>query len=324
MSPALPGWPGGDPAGVRRGADAWDELASTLRRIADDLQPVGRNTASWWSGSAADAYRTAWARFSSTLDTAGAPIRHIAGEMRVAASRIERAQHLYEAAVAGGAVLAVATLGAGLLVDAEVAAGAEAALLGMSEWLNVALASALRVAGSALLRLQVEALIRFGPMAVPLTAGLASGAATALSGDRNPEDVLLNMWAGFEAGGGTGGRRGVGTGSGDELDEAAPPGLFDSSLARPTVEDSGLNNLVSDLYHGEGSPRQIGTGSTADAVRNELRTGLPTEGTWHMQKAEQYVVALNRWVANHPDAAASDITAARLLLQDLTDALEGK
>lgn len=43
-----------------------------------------------------------------------------------------------------------------------------------------------------------------------------------------------------------------------------------------------LRNIVNDLYHQEGS---VGTGSTADALRYEFRTGNLVKGRSHMQKA---------------------------------------
>jgi hypothetical protein len=48
-------------------------------------------------------------------------------------------------------------------------------------------------------------------------------------------------------------------------------------LPIPQVLEPKLKNLVNDLYKGAKTPKPYGTGSTADAVRNELLTGLPTE-----------------------------------------------
>ena len=89
------------------------------------------------------------------------------------------------------------------------------------------------------------------------------------------------------------------------------------------VTDAKLQNYVNDLYKGEGSPDQIGTGSTADALRNELRTGQPTEGVFHAMKAEQYINGLPNWLRKNPNASAEDIYAAEGMLQDLIAALSG-
>lgn len=64
-------------------------------------------------------------------------------------------------------------------------------------------------------------------------------------------------------------------------------------LPIPHVTNPKLANLVRDLYKGALTRNPIGTGSTADAVRNELKTRLPTGGTWHSDKARQYINALS-------------------------------
>jgi hypothetical protein len=94
-------------------------------------------------------------------------------------------------------------------------------------------------------------------------------------------------------------------------------------VVKPTVSERKLQNLISDLYKGEGAAGQIGTGSTADAIRNELATGLPTKGRFHSTKGRQYVTALERWLTNNPSASAADRTAARQVLDDLRLALGG-
>ena len=55
----------------------------------------------------------------------------------------------------------------------------------------------------------------------------------------------------------------------------------------PKVTNPKLANLVNDLYKGARGPNTIGTGSTADAIRNELATGLPTHGVFHSKLAAQ-------------------------------------
>jgi hypothetical protein len=94
-----------------------------------------------------------------------------------------------------------------------------------------------------------------------------------------------------------------------------------SDLAKPSVEDPKLQNLVNDLYKGKGSPNQLGSGSTADAIRNEIATGHATENVFHAQKGEQYLNALNNWLGKNPSASAQDIDSAQKLLNDLKDSL---
>lgn len=67
---------------------------------------------------------------------------------------------------------------------------------------------------------------------------------------------------------------------------------FALSIKKPVVSDPQLKNIVRDLYKGLGMPKTIGTGSTADAIRNEVATGKPTYNTWHTEKGTQYMRAL--------------------------------
>ncbi len=101
-------------------------------------------------------------------------------------------------------------------------------------------------------------------------------------------------------------------------------GLSPFSVVRPTnVSDSGLQNLVKYIYHGEGRLGQIGTGSTADAIRNEIRTGQPTSGVWHgLYKGPEGISALNNWLRKNPSASSTDRSIANNLLRDLTDAMQ--
>jgi type VI secretion system secreted protein VgrG len=96
------------------------------------------------------------------------------------------------------------------------------------------------------------------------------------------------------------------------------------SNAIPAVNDPKLKNLVSDLYKGAHSKNPVGSGSTADAVRNELVSGKPTHGVFHSEKAKQYVSALEKWLAKNPNATSSDRAVAENLKRDLVDALQGK
>ena len=63
---------------------------------------------------------------------------------------------------------------------------------------------------------------------------------------------------------------------------------------------------MNDLYKGAKGQNPIGTGSTADAVRNELTTGLATHGKFHSQKAQEYINALNNWQRRNPNASDYD------------------
>jgi RHS repeat-associated protein len=91
----------------------------------------------------------------------------------------------------------------------------------------------------------------------------------------------------------------------------------------PKVANPKLANLVTDLYKGARGPKPIGTGSTADAIRHELATGLPTHGYYHSDKGRQYINALNNWLRKNPNADYYDRVVAESLRMDLEAALQG-
>jgi hypothetical protein len=99
--------------------------------------------------------------------------------------------------------------------------------------------------------------------------------------------------------------------------------LVAKALPIPKVTDPKLGNLVNDLYKGAKVPNPIGAGSTADAVRNELATGLATNGKFHYQKAQEYINALSNWQKNTPNASQYDQMVAESLKRDLQSALGG-
>lgn len=95
-------------------------------------------------------------------------------------------------------------------------------------------------------------------------------------------------------------------------------------VPRPSVVDPDLNNLVQDLYKGAETKTPIGTGSTADAIRHEARTGESVGGKFHTQKGQDYARALEKWLLRHPEAAPADRVAAQAMLDDLRKALAGQ
>jgi filamentous hemagglutinin len=94
-----------------------------------------------------------------------------------------------------------------------------------------------------------------------------------------------------------------------------------SRMTKPVVADVGLQALISELYR---SGAKVGTGSTADAVRQELQTGNPVGGVFHSQKAQDYSRALQTWLDTSPTASFSDRSAAQNVLNDMQNALKGK
>jgi hypothetical protein len=80
---------------------------------------------------------------------------------------------------------------------------------------------------------------------------------------------------------------------------------------------------VENLYSGTDNPTRVGTGTTSDAVRYELATGLPTGGKFHSIKAQETINGLQRWLRNQPGASYPDRLVAQSLLDDLLSALGG-
>jgi RHS repeat-associated protein len=107
------------------------------------------------------------------------------------------------------------------------------------------------------------------------------------------------------------------------------PGQSPYAVARPqNISDSKLKNIIGAIYKAEGKPGQTGTGSTADAIRNELLTGQPTKGVFHaIHAGPERIRSLQKWLAdniNNPNAASTDIAAAQAVLQDLLAAMAGR
>jgi hypothetical protein len=95
----------------------------------------------------------------------------------------------------------------------------------------------------------------------------------------------------------------------------------EGALTTPRVGSAKLQNLVDDLYKGTANPGRVGTGTTADAIRYELRTGDQVFGRSHVQKGEDYVRGLENWLKRNPQADYHDRLVARSLADDLLDAL---
>ena len=94
-----------------------------------------------------------------------------------------------------------------------------------------------------------------------------------------------------------------------------------------TAKNARLRNIIENLWR-DGA--ETGSGSAMDAVRNELKTGLPTKGKFHTQKlniaANGLRNSLNRRGgpgAQLPQLSPQDASIARYLLNDIHNALHG-
>ena len=93
------------------------------------------------------------------------------------------------------------------------------------------------------------------------------------------------------------------------------------NMEKPKVHDQELKELVDELYK-PGS--EVGSGSTADALRHEKLTGELVGGKDHLQKSLDRVNQLEKWIRNHENTtriSAQDKQTAKNLLKDLRNAL---
>ena len=100
-----------------------------------------------------------------------------------------------------------------------------------------------------------------------------------------------------------------------------PLDRYDSAtgMEKPAVSNPNLQNLVDKNYRTNGT---VGSGSTADAVREEIRTGRPVGGvSGHTQKANEQIGKLKDWIRDNPNASAQDIRSAENMIIDMDDAL---
>jgi RHS repeat-associated protein len=116
-------------------------------------------------------------------------------------------------------------------------------------------------------------------------------------------------------------------GNADEVG-AASPGAHEAYkdglraiMSKPAVSDPSLARLIDELYRPNAT---VGSGSTADAVRQELATGQPVGGAFHSQKAEDSIRSLGRWLSNNPTASPGDRAAAENVIKDMKNALGGR
>jgi hypothetical protein len=96
--------------------------------------------------------------------------------------------------------------------------------------------------------------------------------------------------------------------------------ILRAAMERPHVVDSELSSLMDELYR---PGAQVGSGSTAAAVRAEAATGASVGGKLHAQKAADYSRALERWLAKNPTASPGDRAAAENVLREMQNALGG-
>lgn len=79
----------------------------------------------------------------------------------------------------------------------------------------------------------------------------------------------------------------------------APFAAAVAAKMQPAME-AGPAKIAYPLFHG--GVQEI-PGGAAGAIRNELRTGAPTAGRFHMQKGAEEIGNLEKWLSSNPNAS---------------------
>jgi hypothetical protein len=82
------------------------------------------------------------------------------------------------------------------------------------------------------------------------------------------------------------------------------------TMAKPAVANPELAEIVEKLYRDH---PEIGSGSTAAAIRNELATGMATKGTRHLTAGHERMNMLAKWFENQKELAKAIAKKARKL-----------
>jgi hypothetical protein len=82
-----------------------------------------------------------------------------------------------------------------------------------------------------------------------------------------------------------------------------------------------LRNMINDLYRPDPLGKQVGNGSTADAIRFERETGILLSKSGHFAKGYQYITGLERLIGSG-QLAGKDLEIAKEIVADLKDALK--
>ncbi|MBF4161544.1 WXG100-like domain-containing protein [Nocardioides acrostichi] len=149
MAFGLPGWPGGDPEGIRETARAWDALADDISQAVDAADKVIVAELEQQKGAAKNGFVKIWDTYAENQRTGAENARTIAENLRTVAEKIDEAHTKYEhimeglaAAAAVGIVVGIFTFGIGDAVADTAAIGAAAtAIASLLEELGVTIAA---------------------------------------------------------------------------------------------------------------------------------------------------------------------------------------
>ena len=127
---------------------------------------------------------------------------------------------------------------------------------------------------------------------------------------------------GGPSGGNPGGSGGNGSGGNanpqNRVQHEAMKAQMRQDMEKPIAQDPKVQTVIDNFYR---RGAEVGSGSTAAAIRHELSTGNLVNGRSHLEKGQQNIVFLERWLRNNSTAAPGDRAAIENIVHDLNDAL---
>lgn len=287
-------WPGADVSLLREAAHAWRRASSAVAPLVDHV----------------DIATTMIERQRSpeipTALAALADLRSLVVDTAVEVEAVGVACEDYAAAADDTHDRTRALLAevAGMLVEG---AAVSVIIGGLTGGLG---ASASAAAAAARIRAQA-------PRFHALLVGLRATVAAAGSRLRTAQDTLRDLRERLD--------RYAKLGVRDERGEIRHPlgwGLRDPVPGRPKPEvgDAKLQNYVDQLFKGVLQPSRTGDGTTMDAIRYELATGLTVQNRRHIIKGQETLRGLENWLRRNPEPSADRAIASRLA-QEIREAL---
>ncbi|GAA2757563.1 hypothetical protein [Actinopolymorpha rutila] len=88
---------------------------------------------------------------------------------------------------------------------------------------------------------------------------------------------------------------------------------------KPNATNPRLKNIIDNIWKHAGKSGTAGDGTTFDALRNEILTGRPSNGIFHMQKSIESMRGLQK-IIDSPNTSAADRAIAEDLLRRFGDA----
>lgn len=288
-------WPGADVALLREAAHAWRRASSAVASLVDHVDVATTMMERQRSPEIPTALASLADLRSLVVDTAA--------ELDAVGTACEE----YAAAVDDAHTRTRALLAeiAGMVVEG---AAISVIIGGLTGGIG---GSASAAAAAARIRAQAP---RFHALLVGLRASVAATGSRL----RTAQDTLRGLRARLD--------RYVKVGVRDERGEIRHPGAWGGRTPvpgrpKPEVSDAKLQNYVDNLFKGAEQATRTGDGTTMDAIRYELATGLTVQNRRHIIKGQETLRGLEKWLLRNPDASSADRAIAQRLAQDIREAL---